>query len=285
MVEAREGYYEASRHMLVALQKLMTEEFVLRCTTCLTIADYPRSQLLKHPSYLEKQPFLNLTSLEKVPSHNGPSATLVEPETEPLFNVDVLNKFPKNWRSTLDDSQMQACRDILTGSTTIIHGPPGTGKTFTSVSALKVIIDNLSENDPPLIIAAQTNHALDQLLNHIMMFDERIVRLGGRADKENEKILKRTLFKLRQANPNVPYGKVGLKHCNNEFERIIQSIRIVLNSILNGEIFTAEDLLDHGIITPAQRESLFDAEDDDWGDGNGGSGLIVDCKLTLLLFH
>jgi hypothetical protein len=28
MVEAREGYFEASRHMLVAMQKLMTEKYV-----------------------------------------------------------------------------------------------------------------------------------------------------------------------------------------------------------------------------------------------------------------
>jgi hypothetical protein len=27
MVEAREGYFEASRHMLVAMQKLMTEKY------------------------------------------------------------------------------------------------------------------------------------------------------------------------------------------------------------------------------------------------------------------
>jgi len=26
MIEAREGYFEASRHMLVAMQKLMTEK-------------------------------------------------------------------------------------------------------------------------------------------------------------------------------------------------------------------------------------------------------------------
>lgn len=28
MIEARSGYFEASRHMLVALQKLMTEGYV-----------------------------------------------------------------------------------------------------------------------------------------------------------------------------------------------------------------------------------------------------------------
>jgi hypothetical protein len=29
MIEARSGYFEASRHMLEALQKLMTEKYVL----------------------------------------------------------------------------------------------------------------------------------------------------------------------------------------------------------------------------------------------------------------
>lgn len=36
MVEARQGYFEASRHMLVAMQKLMTEKYVqfLSLITC-----------------------------------------------------------------------------------------------------------------------------------------------------------------------------------------------------------------------------------------------------------
>jgi helicase required for RNAi-mediated heterochromatin assembly 1 len=90
---------------------------------------------------------------------------------------------------------------MLTKQVAIVQGPPGTGKTFTSVAAIKILVANLRDNDPPLIIAAQTNHALDQLLNHVMKFEARVVRLGGRSDKENTEILKRTLYELRTKNP------------------------------------------------------------------------------------
>ncbi|KUJ11073.1 uncharacterized protein LY89DRAFT_786727 [Mollisia scopiformis] len=39
------------------------------------------------------------------------------------------------------------------------------------IGPLKVLVANLKANDPPIIVSAQTNHALDQLLNHIMKFE------------------------------------------------------------------------------------------------------------------
>jgi helicase required for RNAi-mediated heterochromatin assembly 1 len=118
-----------------------------------------------------------------------------------LLNVNILKNFPEDLNSSMDTSQLDACHNMLTKQVAIVQGPPGTGKTFTSVAAIKVLIENLRDDDPPLIIAAQTNHALDQLLNHVMKFEGRVVRLGGRSDKENTEILKRTLYQLRTNNP------------------------------------------------------------------------------------
>ena len=64
----------------------------------------------------------------------------------------------------LDFSQLDALRHVLTSELAVIQGPPETSKTFTSISALQVLLSNIDCSKHPIIIAAQTNHALDQIL-------------------------------------------------------------------------------------------------------------------------
>lgn len=154
MVEATQGYFEASRHMLAALQKMMTEN-----TNLLDHVAFVDKNITP-PKYLQNQPFLNLTGLEPDSNTTGPASM----HTEELFNVDVLENFPTNLRSTMDASQMQACQDMLTKSVAIVQGPPGTGKTFTSVSALKVMIQNLGPDDPPIIISGESKSIIREIL-------------------------------------------------------------------------------------------------------------------------
>lgn len=84
--------------------------------------------------------------------------------------VNILNSWPQLPTGDLDDTQWVALQQILTKRLSIIQGPPGTGKTFVSVVALKIMLSNMKTSDPPIFIAAQTNHALDQLLTHISSF-------------------------------------------------------------------------------------------------------------------
>lgn len=52
--------------------------------------------------------------------------------------------------------------------------------------------------DPPILVASHTNHALDQLLRHVQAFDEEFIRLGGfTTDYEN--IKPRTMYEVKQA--------------------------------------------------------------------------------------
>jgi len=123
---------------------------------------------------------------------------------ESLQNVDILQDFPNIPESGMDPSQLLAFRNMMNKKVAIVQGPPGTGKTFVSVSALKVMLSNLQPDEPPIIVAAQTNHALDQLLNHVLNFEPNILRLGGRCDKGNTAILERTLYELKQSDHKVP---------------------------------------------------------------------------------
>ena len=133
------------------------------------------------PDWLEERRFLNLTSLirhEIDPVTKEPTPIPAQEELA-LYNADVLQGFPKIPSSGMDESQIRACERMVTKTVSIVQGPPGTGKTFTSVSALRVMIENLDDDSPPIIISAQTNHALDQLLNHVLEFEPNVLRLGG----------------------------------------------------------------------------------------------------------
>ena len=123
--------------------------------------------------------------------------------------VDVLRDWPTAPEEALDKTQWEAMNQILTKQLAIIQGPPGTGKTHVSKIALQVLIENRSAEDPPIVVAAQTNHALDQLLLHVAKFDPEYIRLGGRSKKLEVK--KRALYEVRQnlKLPIVPGGMMG----------------------------------------------------------------------------
>ncbi|KAI0585805.1 Superfamily I DNA and RNA helicase and helicase subunits [Pyrenophora tritici-repentis] len=179
MVECRTSFFEASRHTLLALQHMMRETFPLS-----KYLVYAQKEV-EPPAYIKHNPYVNLSSLVSME------------ESAEYENVNVLEDWPTMSSHSLDRSQSKALKRMLTSELAIVQGPPGTGKTFVSVVALQIIRDNLRKEDSPVIVTAQTNHALDQLLRHTSQFEPNYIRLGGRSkDKE---IKKRTLFEVRSA--------------------------------------------------------------------------------------
>ncbi|KAH9218255.1 P-loop containing nucleoside triphosphate hydrolase protein [Leptodontidium sp. 2 PMI_412] len=249
MVESRQGYFEASRHTMVAMQKLMTERF----SFSKELVELDPS--IEAPLYVQQDPFMNLSSLERSAEDKDGFVSVPSSDVSTLFNVDVMNNFPKKINCGMDNSQVSACKNMLTKRLAIVQGPPGTGKTFVSISALEVMIRNLGPEDPPIIVAAQTNHALDQLLNHILVFEPEIVRLGGRSDRENVAIKKRTLYELRQATDKSMISQ-GLGASSREHRALCEEIIAVLSPLLNNTVLAADALLEHDIITEGQRRSL-----------------------------
>ncbi|KUJ09467.1 uncharacterized protein LY89DRAFT_701455 [Mollisia scopiformis] len=263
MVEACEGFFEASRHMLAGLQLGKTEGIPLS-TTVVKLTS--KSQA---PAYVKENPFFDLTRLEP-PRKEGFENTLVDTDdTFDLSNVDVLQNFPSYVNNGMDTSQLLACKALLTQPVSIIQGPPGTGKTFVSIAALKVLVANLKPSDPPIIVSAQTNHALDQLLNHIMKFEPNLVRLGGRSAKDNTEIRKRTLYELREANRDVQDARQGLRIAHTTYVNLCNEIEAIVHPLKNGEIMTAQILVEHGILSEAQRSSL---NSTGWGDDEDEEG-------------
>ncbi|KNG46299.1 dead box helicase [Stemphylium lycopersici] len=237
MLECRASFFEANRHTLLTLQHLMREPF-------------PLSKYLVHvqkevqpPAYIKHNPYMNLSSLVSME------------ECAEYGNVNVLDDWPNMSSHSLDNSQSRALKRMLTSELAIIQGPPGTGKTFVSVVALQIARDNLRKEDAPIIVTAQTNHALDQLLRHTSQFESNYIRLGGRSkDKE---IKKRTLFEVRSATPQQKLPGSLKMQASIAMKKLTSQCQLLLTPLeANKGPLSHKLLLSLGLITKEQADSL-----------------------------
>ncbi|KAL9594881.1 MAG: hypothetical protein Q9179_005205 [Wetmoreana sp. 5 TL-2023] len=97
------------------------------------------------------------------------------------FNDNTLRE-----KSTLDDAQQLSTINALRSCLALIQGPPGTGKSYTGVAIIKALLKNRnSAKLGPIICVCYTNHALDQLLEHLVKDGvEQLIRLGSRSKSE-----------------------------------------------------------------------------------------------------
>ncbi|KAI1071517.1 hypothetical protein LB507_004894 [Fusarium sp. FIESC RH6] len=159
-----------------------------------------------------------------------------------------------------DDSQREAFDRMTLRELAVIQGPPGTGKTFTSVVALESYVRTLKAGQgfqtiPPVIVAAQTNHALDQLLERCQSFKAVIARLGSRT--ESEAIKSRTLYNIRKDSK---FAHGPIKGANRKLQQIQKDIRNLLEKCFPAELIAADEFLAEGLITQNQYDSLKDEE-------------------------
>ncbi|KAN0078623.1 P-loop containing nucleoside triphosphate hydrolase protein [Elaphomyces granulatus] len=107
----------------------------------------------------------------------------------------------------------------------------------------------MQDADPPVVVAAQTNHALDQLLNRISQFEENYIRLGRRSTDTN--IKKKTLFEFRQKVrlADLPSGllvaaKKELHSITEEVSRLLRPFNAENSDTpLPASFFLANDLI------------------------------------------
>lgn len=177
-------------------------------------------------------------------------------ENKTYSNVDIIDDWPSEVPPVLDASQFEALRRILTKRLAIIQGPPGTGKTHVSVVALELLLNNMAPGDPPIILAAHTNHAVDQLLRHVARFEPDFIRLGARTT-DYEKIKPRTLFEVRLAARFEKPASAPKLPSLARMKSIQKDIKTLLAPLTDlGEPISSETFKKYGIITEAQFTSL-----------------------------
>lgn len=88
--------------------------------------------------------------------------------------------------SFLDHAQQVSTINALQSCLALIQGPPGTGKSYTGVAIIKTLLKNRDAAKlGPIICVCYTNHALDQLLEHLVGDDvKQLIRIGSRSKSD-----------------------------------------------------------------------------------------------------
>ncbi|EPX73565.1 helicase Required for RNAi-mediated heterochromatin assembly Hrr1 [Schizosaccharomyces octosporus yFS286] len=237
MIEATSGYWEAYKHVLTNLQKISEHRFPMK--------DYfvsckPNSEIAR---YVQHNPLMRINSVL------GSSQSL----------IDILEPFPSSEDYLLDKSQLKAYQSILSRKLALIQGPPGTGKTFVALKAIQTLLENSNSNVLPIVVACQTNHAVDQILLQLLREGASVIRLGRRTN----------VPEIKEVSV---YEKI--KSVRNTFSRFIKDfkkkkgrlMKQMLNIMSNfsSEYVTLTYLHSQGIITTAQLQSL--VENSAWVD-------------------
>ncbi|KAG1185790.1 hypothetical protein G6F36_006673 [Rhizopus arrhizus] len=164
MIEATDGYFEAYRHILKVLQKVKSDELPFSPY----IVNLSKETLVPH--YAAKKRIYDANVYKT--SHRGER-----------WPIDIMGAWPE-YNTGMDKTQLDALKTILSRNLSIIQGPPGSGKTFVGTYAMRVLLNNFNESLGPIVCICQTNHALDQFLEHILTYNDKIVRVGGRSKSE-----------------------------------------------------------------------------------------------------
>jgi helicase required for RNAi-mediated heterochromatin assembly 1 len=235
IAEERSTFYEAQRSVMMSLQKMTGEPF-------------PLSQLI-----VDGDVCLNATTAYVI---EDPCMDFSELYGEGHESLNVLSP-PSTPECKMDESQEQALMQILTKELAVIQGPPGTGKTFVSVQALKVMMKRWKEGDPPILIACQTNHALDQLLRHLAADDPDLnfARLGGRS-KDTGVVQQRRMWELRK---KLKARHPGSRLVRTHMERAERDFLGAISPLTDSKI-DHNQLEFHGVITENQQKSLESGE-------------------------
>ncbi|KAK1991108.1 hypothetical protein LX36DRAFT_591170 [Colletotrichum falcatum] len=159
---------------LKALQKMSQETYV-PFQDILTLRGGDEPPDISPPLYSLRPGFsFDLSCL----SNDG---TKLSYATGKAFTPSELNR-----HSTLDSTQSEAVLNSLRRSFALIQGPPGTGKSYTGEALIKVLLANKSKARlGPIMCVCYTNHALDQLLEHLLDDGvQNIIRIGSRSKSE-----------------------------------------------------------------------------------------------------
>ncbi|KXJ90528.1 P-loop containing nucleoside triphosphate hydrolase protein, partial [Microdochium bolleyi] len=259
MVESRHGFFEATRHAMTGLQHM--------ATTPTAIDKYlvDGCQEDVAAEYVQAGPHKDIHSL----IHHLPDDTLSDQEHEEQIQKvrdsysckHVLNGIEPGISklTNLDNSQLRAVHRMITRECAIVQGPPGTGKTFTSVQALQILINNQVRGKQIVIVAAQTNHAVDQIMAILLDLGYEIARLGGRT--QHEEITKRSMYNIRQEKrADDRIGNREYRNLEKERKRLNDRIQNFVTETFTESPLSPEQLCAADLITPAQLSHFKDEE-------------------------
>mmetsp|Transcript_59595 Transcript_59595/g.172594 ORF Transcript_59595/g.172594 Transcript_59595/m.172594 type:complete len:1690 (+) Transcript_59595:340-5409(+) len=227
-------YFEAYRHVLIALQSMRP-------------TDVPFQNILLSPQPEAVPPGFLKPETDMFHFHNvfqaceRPDAPVSAPKS-----FKVLQEWPSSLLQALDidPSQLEAINHSLTHAMSLVQGPPGTGKTWVGLKIVQALLDNTREvRHSPILVVCYTNHALDQFLEGIFKFCERIARIGSRSKSEVMKArnLKELVMEL-QPSREFHQARKGLNErrdaLRKEFHELLEAVN---RNVV--DVFSAREIL------------------------------------------
>ncbi|CZT11782.1 related to helicases [Rhynchosporium graminicola] len=199
---------------------------------------------------------LSLPFAEVVAPDSQTSTAIIKPPAYATkrgfsFNLDVLAGVPLTLKpgqsfdyakldggSTLDEAQQFAVIQALSTGLALIQGPPGTGKSYTGVAIIKALLHNRKAADlGPIICVCYTNHALDQLLEHLVKDGVRqVIRLGSRS--KSDLLQNLTLHHVREGVVPTKTEKHDKWEHNRDIGETLREIEDILSGLNNPNSWT-----------------------------------------------
>ncbi|OCL12491.1 hypothetical protein AOQ84DRAFT_419589, partial [Glonium stellatum] len=233
------GVHSKSRQSLVEFPGVLLPSFK------------PTLQALQKMSKTLNLPFAEIVAHDP----HTPAATIQPPAYATRrgfsFNLDVLAGEPLTLKpgkafdftkldkgSTLDEAQRVAVIQALSTGLALIQGPPGTGKSYTGVAIIKALLHNRKEiNQGPIICVCYTNHALDQLLEHLVKDGVRqVIRLGSRS--KSTLLQNLTLHHVAQEAEPTRTEKHDRWEHNRDIGETLREIEDILSGLNNPKSWT-----------------------------------------------
>ncbi|PTB39704.1 hypothetical protein M441DRAFT_197320 [Trichoderma asperellum CBS 433.97] len=166
-------------------------------------------------------------------------------------------------RTSLDITQSSALLNTLSQELSLIQGPPGTGKSFTGENIIKLLLANKNKCTlGPILCVCYTNHALDQLLEHLL--DDgigNIIRIGSRSKSERLQAL--NLRVVSQQGDRTKAEKRNLYIMGQELDVLAAGIEDSLRVLsTSNSPNTLKKYLAKAF--PAHHTTLFGFDEDGW---------------------
>ncbi|EHK50067.1 hypothetical protein TRIATDRAFT_212567 [Trichoderma atroviride IMI 206040] len=166
-------------------------------------------------------------------------------------------------RTSLDVTQASALLNTLSRELSLIQGPPGTGKSFTGEKIIKILLANKRKCTlGPILCVCYTNHALDQLLEHLL--DDgisNIIRIGSRSKSERLQAL--NLRVVSQQGDRTKSEKRNLYTVGLELDNIAAGIEGSLRALSTSN--SPNSLKKYlAQVFPGHHDTLFGFDEDGW---------------------
>ena len=167
-------------------------------------------------------------------------------------------------RTSLDPTQSVALLNTLSRGLSLIQGPPGTGKSYTGEKIIQVLLANKAKADlGPILCVCYTNHALDQLLEHLLDDgNTNVIRIGSQS--KSERLQDLNLRNVAMAFDRTKGEKQNLYNLESDIRETIEEIDAALGRLSASDSWTSvKDFL--AINFPKHHLELFPKSHDEDG--------------------